>query len=241
MGLGRWAYRARKSLKRTRKGYGRTMRHVGGLARQAYKLAKRALPELHLFDNVLDLDTLSNHNTAVGSTSDNQLYTDVGAREAMVHRLAKIAEGDGPDNRTGQTVDYKALYGRAHMKLASGTAAIVRVMIVADTEPEGSTLPTLGSLLQIPSGSSVPRTTSFRKLDGNRNRYRIMYDRTRELNTDSPRAICKWNFPRLHRGRTAFDVNNRAKSGIDYFLVVITDAAPGNVEFQLNHRMRFYP
>lgn len=212
------------------------------IAKSAYSLAKKALPELHLFDNILDLDTLSNHNTAVGSTSDNELYTDVGAREAMVHRLAKISEGDGPNNRSGITVTYKAIYGRAHLKLVTGSAAIVRVLIVADSEPEGGTLPTLGSILQIPSGSNVPRTTGFRALDsGNRNRYRIMYDKTRELNTDSPRALCKWNFPRLRGGRTAFDANDRGKSGVDYFLVVITDASPGNVEFQLNHCMRFYP
>lgn len=211
------------------------------LAKSAYSLAKRALPELHLVDNVLDLDTLSNHNTAVGSTSDNELYTDVGAREAMVHRLAKIAEGDGPSDRTGQTVDYKGLFGRAHMKLATGSAAIVRLLIVEDTEPEGGTLPTLASILDIPAGSNVPRTTSFRELDGNRSRYRIMFDKTRALSTDNPRAIMKWNFSHLKRGRTAFDSNNRGKSGTDYFLVIITDASPGNVEFQLNHRMRFYP
>lgn len=213
------------------------------LAKSAYAMAKRAMPELHLLDNFLDLDTLANHSTTIASADDSEYLVDTtgNVKESHLYRLAKIAEGDGPDNRTGQTVTMKAIYMKIQTILGGGASgANFRALLIQDLEPN-ATVPATNTVLDIQAGNNVPHVTAFRNINsGNRKRYRILRDTTVQLKADANKQMIKWNV-NLPRKRTAYDSNNRGKSGVDYFVLFISDSAAGNITINPSARIRFYP
>lgn len=104
-----------------------------------------------------------------------------------------MAQGVTDQTRTGNSILAKHIYLRGIFMLNSAAAATakynVRVMLILDTNDENDTAPTIDLLLQNYSTAYAPISMHNKNYT---DRFRVLYDKTMQLNTYKPMA--KWKY-----------------------------------------------
>lgn len=158
-----------------------------------------------------------NHDVSQASTATDET--------GQIYALNYVNQGDGTESRDGSMFRMKSLEMR--FVIASNTnmtdTSSVRVMVVLDADPIGST-PTLSTLLD----NTTRPVVSPRNLD-NRSQYIILYDRLFSLSSNGVERITrkiykKIDYKVMFTGATASAANNK-KNGL--YLVFIADKASG--------------
>lgn len=171
------------------------------------------------------------HDTTITSTSVTP------STPAMLGMQA-IAQGDGDNSRTGNSIFVKSLSVRLIVKLNVQQIRFIRVMIVRDTQQIADTPPTPADVMQVADNGNG--LVSFLN-NKTRGRFDVLYDTRAALNPEGKDTfILNKTIPmRSHiryNGSTASDIQ---KNGL-YILYFVDAGTSSDVTFQGISRIYYH-
>ena len=133
--------------------------------------------------------------------------------------LSALAQGDGIQDRSGNSVLAKKVYIRASLQLhASATRSAFRVAIVRDEQQVGDSTPPYEQCFS-PGGGVLSALNS-----ANIGRFSILYDRTYVVDSDTPLKMVEVTVPLNHHLRFNGGASTDIQKGGVYMLVCSSEA-----------------
>lgn len=162
-------------------------------------------------------------------TASAQNITNTGS----VIPLTTIAQGDNYNNRQGNSILAKYLFGRMEFaKNSSATSTFIRLMFIQDTQQIGDTDPGIADILS--SSSTISSLNQFQK-----GRFSVLRDTTIRLEPNQTTDVMKVNlklpFHIKFNGTSGSDIQ---KNGV--YLVVLSNESTNYPVFSYNLRISFY-
>lgn len=152
-----------------------------------------------------------------------------------IQLLNGLAQGDGSTNRDGNQVRFKSLESKTLVS-RNGLDAVFRMIYFIDLQTDGAA-PTMADVLDTASASGIvaPRNLTHR------NRFLILKDVTKVVNTDTPNAVISY-FRKLDLKSvytsTGSAIGNMKNHPVFVLYVSDVPATNGPV-VESHHRMRF--
>ena len=159
--------------------------------------------------------------------------TTAATSSGAVDHLSRIAQGDGDNNRTGNSILCKGLYVRGDFTMhASATTTKIVAYLFRDKQQIGDSAPTITDLL------TSADTESFLNPD-TVGRFTVLKRKVIYLNTDRPQSRFECYLKMRHHirynGTASTDIQ---KGGL--FLALVSDQATNTPSTDLNFRVSYH-